>query len=190
MMLPMKRIIDITRSIHPAMATWPGDPTVAIERVHRVEDGAASNVSAIHLGTHTGTHVDPPLHLFAGTTPVDEIPLDILIGDAVVAENPSDAPDGTTRLLLRNAAPLDPATARALLHRGVRLIGTDHASIEPPDSLEVHRALLAAGVVIVEGLDLTDAPPGPYSLICLPLKIAGGDGAPARAVLIEPCLFG
>lgn len=191
---------------------WPGDPGVVVELVARVEDGDVAAVSRLTLGTHTGTHVDPPAHFLVGGMTVDDLPLDVLVGPAVVADATSGAPidaarleavglpAGTTRCLLKTRpAGVDPPRSPAnlatpglvtpdgaewLVARGVRLIGVDTLSIEPTaDDYPVHRILLGAGVIIVEGLDLTAAPPGAYELVCLPLRIAGGDGAPARAVL-------
>jgi arylformamidase len=226
------------------MPVWPGDPPVLVEPVSRVEDGDVAAVSRLALGTHTGTHVDPPAHFLRGGATVDELPLDVLIGPAVVADLSDggliDAPRlerlgvpfGTARLLLHTAStadttPISPLTTdpgkkstpeRSVLSRdpgrevpgaggaaplvrptglltpdgavwlvehGVRLVGVDTLSIEPATTdFPVHRVLLEAGVVIVEGLDLSAAPAGGYQLVCLPLRIAGGDGAPARAVLL------
>ncbi|HYT37857.1 MAG TPA: cyclase family protein [Acidimicrobiia bacterium] len=205
-------IIDISRSIGPDTPVWPGDPPVVVEPVARVAAGDPADVSRLQLGTHTGTHVDPPAHFFPGATTVDALPLDVLVGPAVVADfsggGPIDAgrlesqalPAGTTRLLLRTGAAGGAVTAdgaRWLVERGVRLVGADTLSIEAGEAPEcasgeageapeypVHRVLLAAGVVIVEGLDLSAAGAGRYQLVCLPLRITGGDGAPARAVLI------
>lgn len=183
---------------------WPGDPPVVVEPVTRMEDGDVAAVSRLALGTHTGTHVDPPAHFVPGGATVDELPLDILVGPAVVADctggAPIDAtrlevldlPAGTTRLLLKTAGggdgstgTLTPEGAGWLVERGVLLVGADTLSIEPAtNDYPVHRVLLGAGVIIVEGLDLTAVAPGRYQLVCLPLRIAGGDGAPARAVLL------
>ncbi|MEW6473399.1 MAG: cyclase family protein [Actinomycetota bacterium] len=213
-------VIDISLSVSPTLTVWPGDPPVVVEPVARVEDGDVAAVSRLVLGTHTGTHVDPPAHFLPGGATVDELPLDVLVGPAVVADcrggGPVDAarlealalPAGTTRLLLKTAgggAPptggegptasggpattgvLTPDGAAWLVERGVRLVGADTLSIEPAtEDYPVHRLLLGAGVIIVEGLDLTPAAPGRYQLVCLPLRIAGGDGAPARAVLLPP----
>ena len=193
-------VIDISLSISGAMAVWPGDPPVLVEPLSRVEAGDVAAVSRLALGTHTGTHVDPPAHFLAGGATVDQLPLDVLVGPAVVADltggGPIDAArlealglaDGTVRLLLKTSATeglLTPDGAAWLVERGVRLVGADTLSIEPAtDNYPVHRCLLGAGVIIVEGLDLTAAAPGRYQLVCLPLRIAGGDGAPARAVLL------
>lgn len=159
-------------------------------------------MSRLTLGSHTGTHVDPPAHFIPGGASVDRVPLDACIGSAFVLDLPgaepeigvpalAALPEGTVRVLLRTGGPplggraLTAGAARALVRRGVRLVGIDALSIAPAASPgEVHRILLEAGVVILEGLDLTAAPVGAATLVCLPLKIAGGDGAPARAVLI------
>ncbi len=198
--------IDISQPLRTGMPVWPGDPPV---RITRAADGLPS-VSRLELGTHVGTHVDPPAHFLAEGATVDQLPLDVLIGPAWVAHvtqaGPITAaaleaaaiPPDSERLLLRtpnsNTRPevFDPAyvaltvdAAEWLVARGVRLIGIDAPSIEPFAAAgePVHHKLLAAGVVIVEGLALADVAPGPYELICLPLRIADGDGAPARAVL-------
>ena len=193
-------IIDISIPIGPDTPVWPGDPPVLIEPVARVADGDAADVSRLALGTHTGTHVDPPAHFLPGTPTVDALPLDVLVGPVVVAGFPAGPIDGealetgavaegTTRLLLKTGGDsglLTPDGAHWLVERGVRLVGADTLSIEPEtEDYPVHRILLGAGVVIVEGLDLSTVDPGAYQLVCLPLRIAGGDGAPARAVLIR-----
>ena len=194
-------IIDISRPIGPDTPVWPGDPPVVVEPVARVRDGDPADVSRLALGTHTGTHVDPPAHFLPGTATVDALPLEVLIGPAVVAQfspGPIDEtalestalPDGSARLLLKTggaAGAVTPDGARWLVERGVRLVGADTLSIEPEtDDYPVHRTLLGACVVIVEGLDLAAVGPGSYELVCLPLRVVDGDGAPARAVLMRP----
>jgi len=171
-----------------------------------------SFVSRLSLSTHAGTHVDPPAHFLPGAATVDAMSLDTLIGPAWVAalDGPgpiaaeqleaAGIPAGTTRLLLRteNSArshatfdrafvAIDEGAARWLLARGVRLVGIDGPSIEPFDSPghRVHRTLLPAGVILLEGIRLAGIASGPYELVCLPLSIERGDGAPARAVLIR-----
>lgn len=204
-------IIDISLPIGPDTPVWPGDPPVLIEPVARIEAGDPADVSRLVLSTHIGTHVDPPAHFIPGTATVDALPLDVLVGPAVVAPFPvgpidrvalesRSLPEGSARVLLQtagDAGALTPDGARWLVERGVRLVGADTLSIEPAsecpgvreppeEQYPVHRILLGAGVVIVEGLDLSAVVPGPYQLVCLPLRIVGGDGAPARAVLIGP----
>jgi arylformamidase len=212
----VKRIIDISVGISPGLLTWPGDPPLEVRRTSSLEAGDAANVSEIRLGTHAGTHVDPPLHFLEGGPGADEIPLDVLVGDALVADltgaraqiGPDELealslPEHVTRLLLRTSntarwgglprefpeeyAALSPEGAEWMVSRGIRLVGTDFLSIEKRGTPghPTHVTLLRSGVVIVEGLDLSGVEPGPYTLVCLPLKVVGGDGAPARAILIE-----
>jgi arylformamidase len=202
-------ILDVSIPIRTRMPIWPGNAGVAMRRVEAIADGAVANVSAVDLGAHTGTHVDAPNHFLEGEPGVDTVALEPLIGDAVVVDATAvqktvDAaavaalgvPAGTDRVLLktRNSqlwerdefsdeiVALDESGARALLDLGVRLIGIDYLSIGDPGA---HRALLGASTAVVEGLDLRAVAPGPYRLICLPLKLVGSDGGPARAVLLR-----
>lgn len=209
------RVIDISVLLEPAMFVFPGNTGVDLRTTAAIDDGAPSNLSELRIGTHAGTHVDAPAHFFAGAPGTDALDLDVLVGDAVVVDlsgvsghiGPDDldrsVPASATRVLwrTRNSAlwrrpgrdfptdyvALSPAGAQWVIDRGVRLVGTDFLSIEPfaNPGRPVHRLLLGAGVVIVEGLDLTGVDPGPATLACLPLRLAGADGAPARAVLIR-----
>lgn len=209
-------VIDVSLGIGPGLPIWPGDPPAVLDPASRIAEGGSSNVSELRLGTHTGTHIDPPYHFLEDGARVDELPLDVLIGAALVVDmtdttgpiGPEELdrltiPQGTTRLLLRtrNSAmwrnlpqpfpdryvALSPEGARWIVDKRIRLVGIDFLSIEVRDAPghPVHRTLLKAGVVIVEGLDLSAVTPGRYTLACLPLKLIGGDGAPARAVLID-----
>ena len=208
------RTIDVSLRISPSMLTWPNDPGVELTPQQRIARGDAANVSQLTLGTHTGTHVDPPFHFVDGAAAVDELSPDVLIGDAVVVDargragelTPHDmdalrVPRDAQRVLLRTDNSelwtrdhvefpdtytcLSPDAAQWVVDRGIRLIGVDFLSVERKGAPghPTHVTLLRAGVVIVEGLDLSNVEPGAYRLVCLPLKIAGGDGAPARAVL-------
>jgi arylformamidase len=209
------RVIDVSLEIGPDLLIWPGNPGVVIRPTSRISRGGSSNVSEIRLGSHTGTHVDPPYHFIDDGATVDDLPLDVLIGDVLVADLRGIADpigrdqldglsliDGTTRLLLRTdnsrfwaearAFPdgyvsLSSDGARWVVERGLRLIGIDFLSIEARGAPghPTHRTLLEAGVVILEGLDLSRVEPGEYTLVCFPIKIADGDGAPTRAVLLE-----
>lgn len=209
------RIIDISLGVGPNMLVWPGDPPVSVDASSRLSAGDSANVSEIHMGSHTGTHVDPPLHFIEGGAPAHTLALTSLIGPVVVADlrdvtglirvdhlEGLDLAAGVTRVLFRtqNSAlwrrdpvefpesyvSLSVEGAAWLVGRGIRLVGTDFLSIEARGAPghPVHMALLEAGVIIVEGLDLNDVDPGLYTLACLPLKVMDGDGAPARAVLI------
>lgn len=208
------KIHDISLGISPDMPVWPGNPPVELERVNKIEEGANSNVSRLALGVHTGTHVDAPVHFVPGTTGVDTLPLNVLIGRALVVYMPratritaddldhSLIPPSTRRLLIktRNSGywakadqafhtdfvAIDPSGAEWLVDRRVELVGVDYLSVAPwKESRPTHEILLKAGVVVVEGLNLSKIKPGRYELTCLPLKLIGADGAPARAILTE-----
>ncbi len=208
------RIYDISLPIMPGMPVWPGDPGVVLERVAKMEDGSESNVTYLSLSAHTGTHVDAPYHFLGGDAlPVDQLPLKLLTGRTYVLDLPSvdlitasvleraDIPPRTRRLLFktRNSGywskpglpfqtqfvAVSPDGAQHLVDRGVKLVGVDYLSVAPfNNSTPTHQVLLKAGVVILEGLDLSGVTQGRYTLHCLPLKLVGCDGAPARAILI------
>ncbi|HEV7837399.1 MAG TPA: cyclase family protein [Gemmatimonadaceae bacterium] len=208
----MSRIYDISVPIRSGGIVYPGNPEIDITLQQAVAKGAGANVSAIRFGSHTGTHADASRHFFDDGQPVDQIPLDRLIGPALLVGFPDEVRavgaaelkahnlKGTKRILLRtrNSALLSqkkfapdytylaPDGAEYLVDKGVELVGIDYLSIEQFHSghHRTHRTLLGKSVVILEGLDLSVPPPGEYQLICLPLRIEGGDGAPARAVLI------
>jgi len=207
------KVYDISLTLRARMPVFPGEPTPLLEPTTQMERGDSYNVSRLTLSTHTGTHIDAPLHFLAGGTPVDQLPVDVLVGPALVVEMPVEQeitaadleaaaiPPGTERILFktRNSRLLDDEdfrrdfvyltldAARWLVERGVCLLAIDYLSVEQMDAEPnvVHQTLLRAGVVIVEGADLRQVAPGPYLLACLPLKIEGADGSPVRAVLVE-----
>lgn len=206
-------IYDATVPIRPRMPIYEGDPGVKIEPWSALAKCESANVSFLHLGAHTGTHVDAPAHFIEGARKVNELSLDVLIGPARVVRVPDElseitvdfvnsiALNGVERILFhtRNSrfwseeafrkdyTYLLPEAAESLIQSGVKLIGIDYLSIEKFHSghHRTHLALLSHNAVIVEGLNLSEVPAGDYELICLPLKIAAGagDGAPARVVL-------
>jgi arylformamidase len=205
------RIYDVSVPLSATTPTYPGDPGVEIRQWAALANGDAANVTLLHFGAHTATHVDAPAHFIEGASKVDAMPLDALVGAARVILIPDDVDaitsshlsaqsiEGVTRVLFktRNSAfwsemtsgfrqdftYIAPDTARALVSTGVRLVGIDYLSVEKFQSErhETHEILLSNGVVIVEGLDLREVTPGDYELICLPLKIAGGAGDGAPA---------
>jgi arylformamidase len=208
------KIHDISLGISPGMVVWPNNPGVELERVNRIEDGANSNVSRLALGVHTGTHLDAPVHFVPGATGVEALPLEVLVGRCLVVHLPRTrritAADlaaagiaaNTRRLLIktRNSAywargdsefhtdfvAIDPTGAQWLVDRGLELVGVDYLSVAPwKESRPTHQILLKAGVVVVEGLNLSKIKPGRYDLTCLPLKLIGSDGSPCRAILVE-----
>ena len=200
---------DISVPIYDGMATWPGDPPVGVSTHKSVEQGDGANVLKMSFSSHIGTHLDAPNHIGLALT-VDQIPPDTLIGPARVVE--SDAADLVrlsdlegidlkrwTRILFktRNSGrtrdrfrpdfvALEPVVARRLQSAGVRLVGIDAMSVDPVDGKgEAHRLLLSGGVILLENINLSKVPAGEYELICLPLRLKGADGSPARAVLRE-----
>ncbi|HEY0078434.1 MAG TPA: cyclase family protein [Pyrinomonadaceae bacterium] len=204
--------LDISVPLSPATTpTYPGDPGIEFESWAALSRGDAANVTMLHFGAHTGTHVDAPAHFIEGAARLFEMPLDALIGEARVVEIASDVraimPEhlrlrelaGAERVLLktRNSAfwresaatfredftYITNEAARVLVQQGVRLVGIDYLSVEKfkSDNFETHLTLLSRGVVVLEGLDLSAVEPGSYELICLPLRIASGSGDGAPA---------
>lgn len=213
----MATIYDVSIPIRDSGLVYPGNPEIRIALQQSVARGDGANVSSVAFGSHTGTHVDAAKHFFDGARTVDELPLDVLMGPAVLLRFAEDVMaigeaelrahplrhdlTGAARVLLatrnsrllQSGAPfqrdytyLAPDGAEYLVSLGVRLVGIDYLSIEQFHSghHRTHRTLLQRDVVIVEGLSLDAVPPGRYELCCLPLRLAGLDGAPARAVLI------
>jgi len=208
----MTRIYDISVPVRDGGFVYPGNPEIRIESRLAISRGAGANVSGLAFGSHTGTHVDAAKHFFDDGQTIDDVPLEKLLGPAILLAFPDNLMSITasdlekqdigphTRILLRTrnskllARPdfvkdytfLSPDGAEYLCSKGVDLVGVDYLSIEQFHSghHRTHRTLLERNVVIVEGLDLSEPPPGEYELLCLPLRLAGLDGAPARAVLI------
>lgn len=207
-------VLDVSMPLREGMPAMPGDPPVELRPLARLDAGSPFNLSRLTLGTHAGTHLDPPGHFLPGAPLADRLDLRLLNGECRVVRVPSRAgtispaelervPQGTKRVLLRTAnstrwarkleyfadyVGLSLEGARLLLRRGVRLVGIDSLSIEHDlsERFPVHRELLGNGAVILEGLLLAGARPGRYELRCLPLRVQDGDGGPARAVLFPP----
>ena len=208
----MPTIYDISLPIVNAGLVYPGNPEISITPQQEISKGAGANVSTLQFGSHTATHVDAPKHFFDDAAGVDGLPLDVLMGPAVVIavkdtvmsvgeeELRRHEIKNHTRVLIktrnsgfirqrdfhRDYTYLAPDGAQYLVSLGVRLVGVDYLSVEQFHSghHRTHRALLERGIVIVEGLDLSVPAAGPYELRVLPLLIPGLDGAPARAVLV------
>lgn len=205
---------DITLTISPDMVVWPEDPPVNIFRASKIEEGNDANVSRIEMSVHTGTHIDAPYHFIRDGDTIENLPIDLLTGRAYVYHLPDEVdtitkalvenspiPPRTKRVLFRtrnsnhwkgspeafdpNYVSLEPDAAEYLIQRGVKLVGVDYLSVASfEDVVPTHKVLLESGIVIVEGLNLSEVQQGRYTLYCLPLKIAGADGAPARAILV------
>ncbi|NOY98881.1 MAG: cyclase family protein [Chloroflexi bacterium] len=207
-------LYDISLPISPDLPVWPGDPPIVLEQVTSMDAGGDANVSRLAAGVHIGTHVDAPHHFLNDGRTVEDLPLDVLTGpcfvlhladdvDAVTAAvlDAAPIPAGTSRLLLRtrNSAlwarrerefqtdfvAVTADGAAWLVAHGVRLVGVDYLSVAPFDApVPTHQVVLQAGMVVIEGCDLSRVPAGNYDLYCLPLKLVGADGAPARAILV------
>lgn len=205
---------DITLTISPDLVVWPEDPPVRVYRASKIEEGNDANVSRIEMSVHTGTHIDAPYHFIADGDTVENVPIDLLMGRAYVYHLPDEVdaitkemvagspiPPRTKRVLFRtrnsnhwkgkpksfdpNYVALEPQAAEHLIQRGIKLVGVDYLSVASfDDVVPTHKVLLEAGIVIVEGLNLSEVGQGRYTLYCLPLKIGGVDGAPARAILV------
>jgi len=208
-------IYDISLTISPNLPTWPGDPKLELKQIESMDQGASANVTHISAAVHLGTHVDAPHHFLNDGRTVENLPLDVLTGECYVVQLPAGVEAITAEVLERTEITKDmkrvlfgtsnshywakgEATfqtdfvaitedgAEWLVEHGVQLVGVDYLSVAPyDDSVPTHTVLLKAGVVVVEGLNLSQIMRGFYQLYCLPLKIADSDGAPARAILIQ-----
>jgi arylformamidase len=208
------RTYDISLTIHPELPVWPGDAPVSLERMSKMELGESHNLTKMSMSAHVGTHVDAPFHFLEDGPTIDQLDLKMLTGRAYVLHLPDEVdlitaellenaeiPPRTRRLLFktRNSGYWDqgltefqtdyvglaPDAAEYLVNRSLKLVGVDYLSVAPfEDSTPTHKILLEAGVVVVEGLNLTEVSQGRYTLYCLPIKLGGADGAPARAILV------
>ncbi len=203
--------IDISVPVTAGMARWPGDPEIQIQRIASIGPESFCNLTAISMCAHTGTHMDAPLHFIEDGAAIETMPLDAVIGPARVIEifDPEKitrpelerhALQRGERILIKTANSarlwntnqfiedfvyIAQDAAAYMAETGIRTVGIDAYSVGGlrNDLLETHVTLLAAGIWIVEGLMLEDVSPGEYEFICLPMKLIGADGAPARAVL-------
>jgi arylformamidase len=209
-MARVPKLLDVSVPLARGVVTYPGNPAFEFEPIKRIADGGSSNVSRLVLGTHTGTHVDAPKHFIDDGAGVEQLPLNLLIGRARVVEigtrGAITADDliaaglredlrvlfKTPNSALWNSAEfhtdyahLSDTGARYLVDQGVKVVGIDYLSIEgfKKPGAPAHKTLLSNGVIIIEGLNLSEAEPGMYEMYCLPLPVSGGDGAPARVVL-------
>ncbi|MBI1235222.1 MAG: arylformamidase [Alphaproteobacteria bacterium] len=207
----VKRLIDISQTLRPALPVWPGDTAFSLEQVWTIEPDCPVNVSRLTLSTHSGAHADAPLHYDPQGKAIAEVDPEIYIGTCHVFDvrkatnlvRPTDFnlenAAGCKRILFRtfdrfphdqwvsDYAAIAPDTIDALHHAGVRLVGMDGPSLDPETSktLDAHHAVKRAGMAILEGLVLDNVAEGRYELIAAPLKIEGADASPVRALLRE-----
>lgn len=204
------KLIDITVPLDSNVPVYPGNTPFSLEAIKRIANGDSSNLSTLHLSAHTGTHVDAPSHLFDGAGGADTLPLELLMGRTRVIDvssRKSIGPDDLAsvdlredvRLLIKTAnsrlwrstgfhpdyVGMTEAGARHLVERGVKVLGVDYLSVEEfkKPGAPAHRVLLGGGTIVIEGLNLIEVEPGIYDMFCLPLRVVGSDGAPARVVL-------
>jgi arylformamidase len=200
---------DISLNLSAETVRWVTAPPFELLQRRRMDRGDHNNSSALNMSVHSGTHVDAPFHFVPDGATIDSLPLEVFIGSALVHAvesgryitkehvNAIDL-EGETRVLFktRNSHLLRRSTfdpdfvafsveaAQALVARGIKLVGLDYLSVAHADEqIPVHRAFLDHGVALLEGIDLSEVPPGRYELICFPIRLRGSDGAPCRAVL-------
>ena len=204
-------IIDISVPVYTGMVRWPGDPAVKLSRKLDLAKGDVCNYTHLSFGAHTGTHMDAPLHFVGDGESMDKLPLEATVGRCRVIEikaRQQIQPQHLESLRLKKGervlfktsnsrkswksnafdegfVSISQAAAQFLADRGVRTVGVDYLSIGgwQSDGVETHQIMLGAGIWVIEGLNLAKVKPGRYELICLPLKLIGAEGAPARAVL-------
>ncbi len=209
----MKKFHDITVTITNDLPVWPGDPAVNLQRISKIEEGESANVSSVSMSVHSGTHMDAPYHFVRQGKTIDAVPLEALIGPAQVIQVPDKVEvitrqviascgikPGIERVLFKTPnshfwpgkefrndfVGVDEGGAQALVAMKLRLVGIDYLSIAPYlESRPTHEILLKNEVAILEGCDLSQVKLGFYTLIALPTKFGGADGAPVRAVLAE-----
>lgn len=202
--------IDVSVPLDAQLPTYPHNTPFSLEAIKRIARGDSSNVSTLHMSAHAGTHVDAPRHFFDDRPGTEALPVDLLIGPARVIElgtragitaedlQPFDL-SGDLRVLIKThnstfwGSPVfhedyvgvTGSAATYLVDRGVKVVGVDYLSVEQFKNVgkPAHHILLGAGVVVIEGLNLREAEPGRYDMFCLPLRVVGSDGAPARVVL-------
>jgi arylformamidase len=205
------KLIDVSVPLDGSLPTYPGNTPFSLEPIKRIADGGSSNLSTLHLSAHAGTHVDAPRHFFDAGISVDAIPLEILCGrtrvvevtsrKAVEADDLAAAGDLSedVRVLIKthnsrlwgsgefhaDYIGVAESGAKYLVEHGIKVVGVDYLSVEPfkTPGAPAHHALLGGGTIVIEGLNLRDVEPGVYDMVCLPLRVVGADGAPARVVL-------
>ncbi len=206
-------IFDISIGIDESLPLWPGDPELRLHWAAKIEQGDLVNLTELSMSIHTGTHIDAPLHFLPQGKSIDNLNIDVFVGEAQVVAIPQEVDLITveilrklptinasrvlfktknsqfwgTRNFQRDYVALEASAAQWLVDQGVQLVGIDYLSIAPfNDPVPTHKILLSNNVVIIESLDLRSVEPGLYTLICLPLKLVGREAAPARAILISP----
>lgn len=190
------RLYDISQEVF-SCAVYPGDPSPERQVLSATAEGAVCNLTAFSMCAHNGTHIDAPFHFLPDGKTVEQLPLDTFVGDCFVARHRGDvtAADaehileksgGIARILIAGDVTVTEEAAHIFAASGIRLLGNEGQTVGPADApMAVHLALLKHGVALLEGIVLTDIPEGRYFLSAAPLNLAGSDGAPCRAFLVE-----
>lgn len=209
------KIFDISLTITPEIPVWPGDIPVWLERVKKLEEGASDNNSQMKMGVHTGTHIDSPYHFVKNGIKIDELPIETMIGPCQVVQMGKEVNLITAEEIKKSSYRADIPRiifktrneeywvkkfkefqtdfvgvsvdgAELLVKDGMKFVGVDYLSVAPYGfGKVVHDVLLKAGLILLEGVDLTGVPEGVYTLYCLPIKLGATEGAPARAILVS-----
>jgi arylformamidase len=204
------KLIDVTVPLDANLPTYPGNTPYSLEAVKRIARGDSSNVSTLHMSAHCGTHIDAPFHFFDTGSGAEGLALEMLVGRARVLEITSRKGVGAEDLAAANLSEdirvliktsnsrlwgspefhqdfvgVSEAGAKYLVEHGIKVVGVDYLSVEQfkNPGAPAHHVLLGAGIIVIEGLNLRDVDPGVYEMFCLPLRVVGSDGAPARVVL-------
>jgi len=204
------KLIDVTVPLDANLPNYPGNTPFSLEAIKRIARGDSSNVSSLHMSAHAGTHVDAPRHFIDSASGAEALPLEMLVGRTRVIEVTSRkgiGPDDLSavdlaedvRLLIKTVnsrlwgtpefhaeyVGVTEAGARYVIDHGIKVLGVDYLSVEEfkKPGAPAHHVLLGGGTIVIEGLNLRDVEPGVYEMFCLPLRIVGADGAPARVVL-------
>ncbi len=204
------KLIDVTVPLDANLPTYPGNTPFTLEAINQIARGDSSNVSTLHMSSHAGTHVDAPRHFFDDAPGADALCLETMMGPARVVEITSRAGIGADELcdvdlsndvrvlfktvnsglwgsseFRRDFVGVTASGAERLVASGIKLVGVDYLSVEQfkTPGAPAHHVLLGAGAIVVEGLNLREVEPGLYDMLCLPLRVVGADGAPARVLL-------
>ena len=204
------KLIDISVPLDTSLPTYPGNTPFSLEGIKRMARGDTSNLSTLHMSAHAGTHVDAPRHFYDDGAGTDALPLEMLMGrvrvievtsrKGIAAEDlaPIDLSEDIRVLIKTHNSRLwsspefhteyvgvTESGAKHLVEHGIKVVGVDYLSVEEfrKAGAPAHRVLLGAGTIVIEGLNLREVEPGIYDMCCLPLRVVGSDGAPARVVL-------
>jgi arylformamidase len=204
------KLIDVTVPLDANLPTYPGNTPFTLDAVKRIALGGSSNVSTLHMSAHTGTHVDAPRHFFDDGPGADALPLEMMLGRTRVIEISSRSGIGAeelaaldlsddVRILFKTSnsrlwgspqfqeryVGVTASGAEYLIAHGIKVVGVDYLSVEEfkKPGAPAHHVLLGGGAIVIEGLNLRDVEPGIYDMLCLPLRVVGADGAPARVLL-------